>query len=978
MNDYIKDTTFNNNIEELDAQINKNGLDLFLIMTLNKIISNLPLSNFENKDFYKNLCDFAKKIFNPDKRPQYTNELFKILFLFFDSNNYNEKIKSKLINENGKIDIQIFEALLYGFRFCVNSLYDESNKKPDLIKYLYPSLLSANCEETIANSFIPGNDDKQDLHLITLEDIERHLNKKDKSVGCYVCSCGFYYDIPPCGFATNNMTFPCPMCLKKCGWGPKKIPEKGLQKHGMVIREGHYRIFKDKTQKALEMKKWGEVDENIPNKLLDEYINDIIEPIRKKSGYGFNNVDFYFFETQEKKTRKLSKIGYRLLNFISYCHLFYSFCSGFISEEKYKQCLIKDCDIIKIIQIDWNQLKDALAQQNVGSIQIFLNMIFKDLSKLLKEFEITKNEIDRENFENKVEELILQNINKYPEYSQKYTEENQKLSDLDINSLKTYVTELIHPSSESYSKNEYPMFKYFTYTKYKTIEDFKKNMKNKEKYPLINNFLNGTKEVEKLEYLPDFNEFTNYMVNYYSFKISREEARNRILEDEPITKEEGFNKKFGKFVNIWDKIKSFATKYKCRPDMEIKKNFTKKDKLINFLNDEGELYSGMYLAAACQSFISWQNAFLDSIVFANIANGILNNYVDNIKKKVPVQDAKINQILLINDRFNKNDRYKDFIDVVFAFSRRNIFDKNGKLNYSQYNSFVYDYDRIEEELGKIILPGVCLFEGEDVLNFVTYWGEGFRGGNSQIITKFYLKYNQKDLDDKEKQEVYKYITNKNINNENDIEEQKKKKYDFKEFFGSMNLLLFYLSEKGVLNEDEKIINIINNAPEYLKLSDDIKSFFNNEGKNFTLNKLMNVFFFFEHLCFDDLAETLLPEYKAPIQEEKKTIIIEKLINKKDPFDIIPLTSLAAATRRFISRYLAGNIQFVDIKGDRDLSFELTRAEFWEEKIGKLDDLIDLVSQKIFEFKLTVGQAYEFYNLIGDEDRNAIKFNVENK
>ncbi len=59
----------------------------------------------------------------------------------------------------------------------------------------------------------------------------------------------------------------------------------------------------------------------------------------------------------------------------------------------------------------------------------------------------------------------------------------------------------------------------------------------------------------------------------------------------------------------------------------------------------------MYLAAACQNFISWQNSFLNSIIDANAINGILSCYVDNIKKKVPVQESKSRQILLIEDRF---------------------------------------------------------------------------------------------------------------------------------------------------------------------------------------------------------------------------------------------------------------------------------------------------------------------------------------
>ena len=135
---------------------------------------------------------------------------------------------------------------------------------------------------------------------------------------------------------------------------------------------------------------------------------------------------------------------------------------------------------------------------------------------------------------------------------------------------------------------------------------------------------------------------------------------------------------------------------------------------------------------------------------------------------------------------------------------------------------------------------------------------------------------------------------------------------------------------------------------------------------------MNLFFFFEHLCFEDLAETLQPEYRAVIPDDIKNKIIEKLVKKKDL--VISVKDLGAATRRFISRYLAGKLQVTDITEDRDLSFELSREELWEEKIGQLEDLMDIITNMTFEFKLKVGQAYDFYNIIGDEDRNSLNFN----
>ena len=44
------------------------------------------------------------------------------------------------------------------------------------------------------------------------------------------------------------------------------------------------------------------------------------------------------------------------------------------------------------------------------------------------------------------------------------------------------------------------------------------------------------------------------------------------------------------------------------------KNLSQNDNLIYFLNDDGEIGNGIYLAAACQKFITWQNNFLQPII----------------------------------------------------------------------------------------------------------------------------------------------------------------------------------------------------------------------------------------------------------------------------------------------------------------------------------------------------------------------------
>ena len=500
----------------------------------------------------------------------------------------------------------------------------------------------------------------------------------------------------------------------------------------------------------------------------------------------------------------------------------------------------------------------------------------------------------------------------------------------------------------------------------------KLDINNQQKYPLIRQLLKEIPGVNKLHNLLAFNEFTNYMVDKYSFKISRDDARKRELDDEKeMFKNEAFSKKFDNFINSWNNIKSQATKYKCRQEMPVK-SLNCHEKLIYFLNDNGELGGGMYLAAACQNFIEWQNIFLQPIIDIYTFNGILHHYVDNLKKKIAVQDAKNEQILLIEERFNSS-KYIDLKDIIYSFSERKIFSDNGKINYADYNSFEYDYETIEDELGKILLPGICEFDNEDNLNFIIFWSEGFRGERTEILSKFYMKYPQKDLNNDEKENIVNYINKMNKENM----EKNNIKYDFKEFFGSMQIIIFYITEKVTFKKDDKIALIFDNPPPFLKISDDCKNFFLCEGNKFTNDKLISLFFFFEHLCFEDLAETIQPEYLKQIPEEKKNEIINKLIKNYNN-KLYALKDLASAVRRFISRYLAGRLQTIDINENLELPYQLSRADLWDEKIGNNENLMDIVNMQLNEFKLTVSQAFAFYQLIGEEDQNEIRKVVEKK
>ena len=158
------------------------------------------------------------------------------------------------------------------------------------------------------------------------------------------------------------------------------------------------------------------------------------------------------------------------------------------------------------------------------------------------------------------------------------------------------------------------------------------------------------------------------------------------------------------------------------------------DPIAFVLNDDGEVSYGMYLAEAYQKFINWQNSFLNNIIENISQSGVLHYFKDQLKKEIYAQDATNTEIVNLN-LDNDTSSHNSFNEIFTVFSRRNCFDK-GKINYSNYKNIQYDFDLIEEEIGKIILPGKKLFKNSQ--RFVTYGFEGYRGGN-QLLFKIFLK-----------------------------------------------------------------------------------------------------------------------------------------------------------------------------------------------------------------------------------------------
>jgi hypothetical protein len=233
---------------------------------------------------------------------------------------------------------------------------------------------------------------------------------------------------------------------------------------------------------------------------------------------------------------------------------------------------------------------------------------------------------------------------------------NNELLSFDPQSIKEIILSNYDPSI--YDQKIYPDIQYYSIS---NIQDFNtfinkfNNLKeNENKYSLINLLIKRDEDITQdainMKSLENINKLTNLLLNIYSYKISREDGKSKVFKDEikfiieeynkvnpiQINSEEEFIDNYVKpFIKSWDMIKKKSVQYKCRILRDLDKKQSPLEmkidnKLCYFLVDDGDKEGGMFLAAAYQHLIEWQNAFINIIIGKNNMNGILNSYVSQL------------------------------------------------------------------------------------------------------------------------------------------------------------------------------------------------------------------------------------------------------------------------------------------------------------------------------------------------------------
>ena len=945
-----------NNIDLNFEDINK-YFDVFYCVLVNKVISYLYGNDKNNISLkMKNLNDILKDKINFGKEGK---TLFNYL-LNEDllSKNIYPKISDEPLNQND------FQLLLFILRIIFNTQLIDSNN-------FYNKILQQNTSNYIANNYIPGSFPFMNEFIKSYNYLSTKFPMKEL-MGYYVCKdCGYAYEIRPCTFPVH--TFNCP---------------NGHIIGGVnhILSKRDFRIFNDQNDidnfcrnrspayiSAFQAMSIADFKKNYVDKYLLVKQKGILE--------NFTIEDF------EKKgvVRGVKERTYRFLNFILYSYLLGAYILNNLTIEQMRKYLVDNLfphSLFGIIKKDLEIIENELKEAGFTNIYVFLNTEFNEILNLISSIKNVDTPEKLDKFESEVDTFlndVIKNKFEIERLNKVYKDYNDKLLNFNPQSMKEIIQSNYPPNI--YKQTFYPNIQYFTVSKIVDMQNFinkfNSSEENKKKYALIDALINKdsdlTKNAMKMQSVTSLNELTNFLLNIYSYKITREEAKKIKLIDElpkivqiynelsrvPITEDEFNSIYITRFLQSWDQIKTKAVQYKCRVLRELEKGqkpyeIKIDNYLCDFLVDDGDKEGGMFLAAAYQFLIESQNTFINNIISKNNINGVLNSYVVQLEQEIKIQDATKNEIININDEV-----FDLFEKLVISNSMRNIFtNKKNEINYNNYNDIVYNYDIIEEELGKKILPGIKKFVNEKI-RFVTYLYEGFRGENSTVLKDYINKYSQRELDETEKESLY-----------NLLEENRNSRF-YNDVFASLQILMNQIIKENY-EKNLMIYNIIEKLPKYIQLEPKLVQFFQNQYQYyyeldlFTVNSLISIFDYFEALCWKDMQKNIQIDFQEEVPENAKQYIISYFDKNINENKIINKDNFTSAIRKLLSRTVALTRQELELQNTVKLKHYIINEDLWNRSTIETEGFENEIDE-IFKFDVTVGQSYKLFIALNGEN-----------
>ena len=356
----------------------------------------------------------------------------------------------------------------------------------------------------------------------------------------------------------------------------------------------------------------------------------------------------------------------------------------------------------------------------------------------------------------------------------------------------------------------------------------------------------------------------------------------------------------------------------------------------------------MQIAGVYQKYISFQNSFLDNVIYnIPLENQKLMYIKDKISEKINPQKANKNNVISFDIT---TENYESFLEMILFYSYKDSFDENFNFDFSKKDRIKYNLEEIEEQLENLLLPGKKKFN--DKLEFVIYQFEGFRSQNSSILSTFISNYPQKMLDDEQKKNLYNFRS-----------EQYSTESITKILFSIQLMITFYNERPPYSDKNIRITETINDFPSYFKIPDDIKNLF--ASNPFTISHILRVYEYFELLCFNEFKKNIDPSYKQIISDEKKENIDKYFKNKADRC-LLNQLQISTAVRRFISRSLVGIREDSEVKENQELfDFLRYKEDCWNREISssaKFDEEIE----DLKKLNIQVSEALNLYERLGGD------------
>ena len=561
------------------------------------------------------------------------------------------------------------------------------------------------------------------------------------------------------------------------------------------------------------------------------------------------------------------------LSFVFLSQIFIDHTIGLIKENEIIAEFNKNNILEDLINLN-NKMEEFINTKNID-YDYFLSYYFDSLLSLLKNKDCIREKVT---IINKFSTLLTQLEEKYKSES-----ENQCFKNMEMNIL----TSLTYEKGFTNGNLKYLL----TTAQYPDLDKLKQaiSLYHKKPLPILKAFISiDTRyaDIEKLSHIETINNFINNFAEENRNLISRKSSESDSIQYylEEYRKNINLDEKGQSILDI--KFKNFCESYK-----EITNTYpfiiTEHCPVKFILNDDKIKGKETPINKLYSHLIDIQNHFLIKIIDEYNKNKdvfneniIIKNAIEQIQKEIPIQLSTKTDIFSLNV---SNNIILSFEELFSFYSLKNIFeDEDNKINYSKYSEIKFKLNIIEEELVKIILTGKKLFS------------------KKQITYKFFL--DPYDVEEKTKkfEKFTELYQRENLTYE-EKEELKKQKFSLKKIIlPNLENLISYLIYESKYQGTEKINEIPFNSNLYLD-KEFIQLF--NDLNEFTINKLISIYEFFEEELWDFISDRYInQEFKTQgfCAKYKRTLtdFYNKESERKLKNDL--LTSLLI---KFVCRYL---------------------------------------------------------------------------